>query len=810
MNEGHLHLDTAPPMLPSPPAWSLNLGEAGKALVILGCLAFLISAFSWWIAPHKSEFGKIGKVGFVVGCLAIFGTFAALATLFVFNRFEYEYVWGHADKRNLIPYRIAGVWSGQEGSFLLWATCAAMFGLVTVRGAAHLRRWYTIVYALFLGALCGILAFESPFNLNLLDGKPVVPEDGLGLAPSLQNYWVTIHPPTIFLGFGSLTVMFAFAMAALLQKDSKGWLALARPWAIVSMTLVGLGLCMGGFWAYETLGWGGFWMWDPVENVSFVPWVLTGAFIHGAMVQATRNKWAPSNLLMAALPFISFAYGTFLTRSGMLAETSVHSFAQMDSSALKILLSLLAVSVLGFLALWVPFALKNKSQVEEGDPKGWTREGFFRTGSLLFTGFAVATLVGMSVPFFMAVTGRPSKVVEEKLYHLILPYLFVPLMLAMAVAPFVSWRGLPPKEIWKKVYGAFCITFGLVGITMLLITATPLRKTLPITGTVDTIFRQSIPLLPWMLVLIGICLFVIVANTFKVVELAKRSKLGTAAFMAHIGVAVLMAGLIVSRGFERRAELYVQEGVPGKGLGFTFDYQKATSDLYDRDNKMVFDVRGPVQSFTATPGFYYVRQQDGSESPMVWPHIERGVLHDIYVTLHPRATDATEVVTLKPGEHFEFNGTKFMFSKVVRDGNAGEDGTRFGAEIVATADTGQSVTLTPTMRLGGGGVVYEPVQIGVHYMLNLKSMNVTDGTVDVQMTFAKPVYPIEVFFKPMTILVWLGTGLLTLAGFLAAWYRRAPRVVTVREEEAAEIPQTTLPKGKLVGAGQQAFQGDRP
>src|SRR5688572_6696245 len=289
---------------PSPPEWSLWVGSLGKLFVWLAIGFYALSLVGWLFAPKGQTLKKIGAWGFTAGSISLFATFACLAVLFGNNRFEFEYVWSHADKLNALAYRIAGIWSGQQGSFLLWGVAAAIFGLLAVRRTGEYRRWFTIPYAAFLCGIAAILAYESPYGLNLLEGKPVVPPDGVGLAPSLQNYWVLIHPPAMFLGFGSLAVLFAFAFAAMAMRDFTSWIPKVRPWAILSVSIVGGGLCMGGLWAYETLGWGGFWAWDPVENTSFVPWILGVCFIHGMIVQTTKGKWQGSNLLFAALPFL--------------------------------------------------------------------------------------------------------------------------------------------------------------------------------------------------------------------------------------------------------------------------------------------------------------------------------------------------------------------------------------------------------------------------------------------------------------------------------------------------------------------------
>lgn len=772
--------DLSLPQLVAPPSWSLNVGEIGRTLVLVATLCFLISAIAWFISPKAPGFDRIGRWSFTLGALSIFGTFASLAALFIGNRFEFAYVSGHSDSLNTVPYRIAGIWSGQQGSFLLWGVCATVFGLLVRRKLGLYERWYTVVYAVFLGAIAGILAYESPFLLNLVDGKPFVPAEGVGLAPSLQNYWVTIHPPTIFMGFGSLTAIFALAFAALLSRDYSGWVPIVRPWAIVSATLVGVGLCMGGFWAYETLGWGGFWMWDPVENVSFVPWVFMAAFFHGIIVQSTRKRWQITNMLLGGLPFLAFLFGTFLTRSGFLADASVHSFAEMDRSALKLLVGLMGLTTGGFLITWGIRAFQNrKNKGADPEVKGVSREGFYRAGSIFLMAMGVATLFGMSVPLIMALQGKQPAVVEERVYHMVVPYLFVPIMIAMAIAPFVSWRGMGVSELMKRVYSVFCVTVGLVGFVLLAFALTPLGKISDIQSNIAFPGGWQVRGLYWVLFLVGLCLFAIVANVWRIFEMKRASKLSFGPFITHMGVAMLMAGLIVSRGFERRATTIIMEDHPGRALNYTIQYAGMTSNTTDRNNKVKFEIRDPHDKnkllFTATPGLYYVPGAEGQANAMVWPHIQHFPFHDVYLTLNPPQTETGTQLTLKPGETQSIAGMTIKFVKIERQGEAGVAGTRFGAKLQVTMD-GKTKEVLPQLELGTGGPpISHPADLDGTLQATVEGMDVATGGVTIGFNLVRPMYPVEIFHKPLTGLVWLGTGVMTIGGLLSAYYRRRPR-----------------------------------
>ncbi|MBS1705001.1 MAG: cytochrome c biogenesis protein CcsA [Armatimonadetes bacterium] len=768
--------------LVAPPSWSLTVGVIGRILIILASGLFAATGVSWLFAPRFKALEKVARWAFGLACGSLLGAFAALGVLFANNRFEYEYVYGHADKSNALGYRIAGIWSGQEGSFLLWATCSAAFALLTVGKTGIYRRWYTIATSFFLGAVASILAFESPFNLNLIDGKPFVPMDGLGLAPSLQNYWVIIHPPTIFLGFGSLTSLFALGFAAMAIRNYVDWLPIVRPWAIVSTTLVGLGLCMGGFWAYETLGWGGFWMWDPVENVSFVPWLFTAAFVHSIIVQTTRKKWQGTNLILSGLPFIVFVYGTFLTRSGFLSDSSVHSFAEMNRYALKLLITLMTVSTLGFLGLWAfrMFQARKDGKIDEG-PAGIKKDAFYMVGITLLLTMGTATAIGMSVPLVQALKGEKSRVVEEGVYHQVLPWVFIPMMFLMAITPFVTWRGLKVSELLSKLYTVLCVTIGITGLLVFLAVVTPYGRNIDLAPKITLIGRHDIGGLPWLAFLVAVCTFVLVANVWAAADIVKRSKMGVSSFLSHIGVALLMGGLIISRGFEKKADTVVMNGHPSRVLNYEVRYAGMTSDVHDRNNKIkleFFDTtkKGTKPVFTATPGLYELTMADGQVTNMVWPHIERHLLMDTYVSLGQPRTQGTEDISVQEGKSIDLGEMVLTYQEMTRKGEFGQAGTRFGALVKVSTPDGKSTTVNPEMELGGeGGMVMHPVQLNDQMELMMTGMNAADKSVNLKVQMKTPIYPVEVYHKPMTILVWLGTGVSALAGFLAAVYRKSSR-----------------------------------
>lgn len=807
---------------PLAPEWSLAVGQAGKYAVWASITFFVLALLAYVLSDKKKALGKVGTVSFWLGSVALTAAFGCLITLFVKNQFQFEYIFARADVHTELKYKIAGVWSGQQGSFMLWGVCSALFGLFALPGTGPYRRWFGATYALFLGSIAAILAYETPFNLiqELVDAKHVhMPPTGNGMTPSLQNYWIVIHPPTIFLGFGALTILFAYAIAAMLSGDIKGWAVRARPWSLVALGILALGICMGGFWAYETLGWGGFWMWDPVENASFVPWLFLAALVHGLIVQISRSRWHGTNLWLAAFPFLAFLYGTFLTRSGSLGETSVHSFANMDRAALNILKGVMGFFFIGFAALYWFRGRKLALEANGPAPEKTEvhREGLYGAGAMFLCMFAVALSVGMSVPMISTTFGWSLRKAEEPIYHKIVVWFFIPLIVLMAIGPFVSWRGMGWKALGSRLINVFSIAAGVVGFTLVFLGGLASTVWLPFgwripavswgtsalgDATVSMPFGWRLSVVPWVAFLVLLCAFAAIGNLWRIAETMKRSRSSMGAFLSHFGLATLLAGLIISRGFEQKDENIILQGMQpaqSQALGYTLAVREITGkNLEDRDGKLVIDVTAPDgRKFVARPGlFYNTDRNTGASEPFTWPHIERGLGHDVYLALgHPIIyawQDKGE--EFKPGETRTINRITVHYEKMTMTGEPGTPSAKFSAHLKVT-DRGKTYTVVPSLS---GTLMPDMPFAGTDLRVAMLGMNAADKSVSLQMILPEPLYPIHLFTKPFTGLVWGGTGILFLGGLISAWARRRPRTADVEEEVEEPNPLEPTPATKPI------------
>ncbi|MFZ6052201.1 cytochrome c biogenesis protein CcsA [Halocola ammonii] len=357
-------------------------GIIGNFFIVLAFAAALFSAFSYYQSVrNESDFGwkRLGRIGFWIQSLSILGAIASLFYILTNHLYEYQYAWEHLNNEMPMKYILSCFWEGQEGSFLLWIFWHIILGNILIFTT---RNWesgvmgvFALVQVFLISMLLGIffgdyqlgsnpflLLREAPSNVGLPWTQNAdylqMPQfqDGRGLNPLLQNYWMTIHPPTLFLGFASTLVPFAYAIAGLWRNDFRGWIAPAIPWAFFSVMILGTGILMGGAWAYEALSFGGFWAWDPVENASLVPWLTLVGAAHLLVINKRKPTSLFTTFLLVFVTFVLILYSTFLTRSGVLGDTSVHSF--VDSGILPQLL----VYLLFFVALSVGILIRKKKE----------------------------------------------------------------------------------------------------------------------------------------------------------------------------------------------------------------------------------------------------------------------------------------------------------------------------------------------------------------------------------------------------------------------------------------------------------------
>ena len=400
----------------------LWLGHLGHFFIVLSFVAALLAFLAYSAAEfsvndsnNERNWRKIARAAFITHGVSVIGIFVLLFVMILNHFFEYHYAWRHSSTELPMKYIISSFWEGQEGSFLLWEFWLVILGFVgikTLKGYENPVMSITALTQVFLGSMVlGIFVFghkigSNPFVLlrDEMANAPIFQranylefiENGNGLNPLLQNYWMTIHPPVLFLGFASVTIPFAFAIGSLLRKDWDGWVKPALPWTLFSVAVLGTGILMGGAWAYESLSFGGFWAWDPVENMSFVPWLMVVAGLHTLLVYRYTKHSLVSTYVFFILGFGFVLYSTFLTRSGILGDTSVHAFTDLGMTG-QLLLYLLFFLVLSFTLLFIR-VFKKQIPSPAKEEELLSREFWMFIGTLVLLLSAVQMTFTTSIP----------------------------------------------------------------------------------------------------------------------------------------------------------------------------------------------------------------------------------------------------------------------------------------------------------------------------------------------------------------------------------------------------------------------------
>jgi cytochrome c-type biogenesis protein CcmF len=379
----------------------------------------------------------------VFGCVLM--AVAALLHALVTRDFNLEYVAAYSSSTLPLSYTIAALWGGQKGSLLFWTFILTFFStIVQVQNRAKNRELMPYVTAtlmtialFFLGLLCFI---ASPF-----ERLGFTPTEGSDLNPLLQNYWMTIHPPALYLGYVSASVPFAFAMASLATgKLGDVWIRTTRRWALLSWFFLSVGNMLGGRWAYEVLGWGGYWAWDPVENAAIMPWFTASAYLHSVMIQEKKNMLKVWNMVLVILTFALTIFGTFLTRSGVIS--SVHSFTQSGLGPYFMAFLVLVIGVsLGLLFYRLP-ELKSENELDSL----LSREAAFLLNNWVLVGLAFATFWGTVFPVLSEWVRGVKITVGPPFFNKVNGPLGVLLLFLTGVGPVIAWRRASAKSLKRN------------------------------------------------------------------------------------------------------------------------------------------------------------------------------------------------------------------------------------------------------------------------------------------------------------------------------------------------------------------------
>ncbi|HLG40112.1 MAG TPA: cytochrome c biogenesis protein CcsA [Chitinophagaceae bacterium] len=589
-------------------------GQLGRFFIALSLVASIVATFAYFksaqskIDTDAGNWKKLARYAFITEVISVVAIFSVLFYIIQNHLFEYKYAWQHSSLSLEPKYMLACFWEGQEGSFLLWSVWHCILGLILIKtGKTWEAPVMTVVsFAQFCLAtmIAGIYIFNqkigsSPFillrdsgvldnvpalHLNFDTTQPLRPDymssitDGNDLNVLLQNYWMVIHPPVLFLGFASTTIPFAFATAGLWKKNFGEWTKPALPWSLFSAAVLGVGIMMGAAWAYESLSFGGYWAWDPVENASLVPWLILIAGIHTLLIYKHSGHSLRAAHLFLILSFFFVLYSTFLTRSGVLGDTSVHAFTDLGmniqlymllylffwlpallsakSSNQKMITGITGIALLGLTLLahefvinlvplfafstllagigFIIYQIQTQVPTIHKEENSSSREFWMFIGALLFFLSALVIISITSLPVLNKIINIKKAAPEEQelLYNKI--HIFVAIIIAALTAftQYLRYKSTPVSLFWKKIWlptlisiiaGTLAVAFGNINY----------NKQGPV-------FLGAI----WLAIVC--CIYTIIANASYIWIGMKGKLLLSGGSVAHVGFGMVLLGILLS------------------------------------------------------------------------------------------------------------------------------------------------------------------------------------------------------------------------------------------------------------------------
>ena len=556
----------------------------------------------------------------LAGGLLLSVAFLCLAISFALNDFSVLYVAQHSNTLLPMQYRLAATWGGHEGSLLLWALMLAWWTLAVAVCSRQLpdamvARVLGVLGLVLAGFLLFILLTSNPF-IRLLPAA----DEGRDLNPLLQDPGLIFHPPMLYMGYVGFSVAYAFAVAALLSgRLDAAWARWSRPWTTVAWVFLTLGIALGSWWAYYELGWGGWWFWDPVENASFMPWLIGTALVHSLAVTEKRGSFKNWTVLLALSAFSLSLLGTFLVRSGVL--TSVHAFATDPRRGIFILIFLVAV-IGTSLAL---FAWRAPKVGLGGRFAAVSRESLLLTNNVLLVVACASVLLGTLYPLLIDALGGGKLSVGPPYFDAVFVPLMLPALFLIGVAPFARWKAASPAELARLLRWAFVVA-ALVGALA------PLLG-----GAWKPMVALSLLLAVWIVLTAGLNVVQRVQATRAGgsfgAALGRQPRSFFGMHLAHVGIAVFVVGVALVNGYQTEKDVKMAPGdtVSVGGYSFRFNgvnaqrgpnYQALVGDVdLLRDGRVLRQLKPEKRNYFA------------SSMPMTEAAIDSGLLRDVYVSL---------------------------------------------------------------------------------------------------------------------------------------------------------------------------------
>ncbi|EFO81179.1 cytochrome c assembly protein [Oscillochloris trichoides DG-6] len=788
----------------------------GTFLIVTSIAMSLLAITSYALVLRGQRLALLyARLGVYASFGIILMAWTLLMTLFLAHRFDIEYV-NNYSSRDLDPFfKVAASWAGQSGSFLIWTVFGGATAALLVRQTKHFEPYVQIVMMIIQAALLVFVLIMNPFAplIDATTGLPANPADGQGLNPLLHNFWMIIHPPVLFIGYALAVVPFAFAISAIIRRDYDTWVLRSLPWTLAAWATLGLALLLGGYWAYETLGWGGYWAWDPVENSSLVPWLTLTALIHGMLVQRFQGGLRKTNLALALATYVAVFYATFLTRSGVYANFSVHSF--VAEGIYETLVGFLLFLTLGSLAVlawrWRDIPARALSD------KFFSRDSFFILGLIGLVVIALVVGLGTSMPVISAIPGVGHTLqgwmgsafelddgtlmdpnaqpftdgrfsLAPSFYKRTVPPLGAVVIVLMIIGPLLGWRDSNMRNLVRALRWPALAALGAAIVAMLIDVRDLVSLAYVAGGT-----------------------FAIGTNLVMIIRTLRSGWLRIGGYLAHLGFSLAMIGMVGSSAYatpEQRLVVAPGETASIYGYDFTFNGYQLDAEQRGTLDFTVTDGRGGT--YSAQP-FLYFNPRMGST--IQTPSIHSMLYQDVYISpvgYDPEENPARPILGEGQGTRMGPYEMVFMQFNLNTDAMTNGGPIRVGAKVLVSYE-GEQVELEPAIQVvtdeatGDQRIEYIAATLPGGQTLNLVEVDPTNrmvllegkgpGLDDLPVVPAKGVIAVSV--KPLVIFVWIGIVVGILGGTIAVVRRYL-------EGRAALAGQPIrLPKGLVLRLGAQ-------
>lgn len=794
-------------------------GKIGHFFVLLAFAASLVSLISYFIAAKKTDliekksWLRFARISFFTELLSIFVIFGVIFYICKNHLFEYMYAYKHASKELEAKYLLACIWEGQEGSFLLWTIWHGILGTLIiwkekeweapVMTALNTAQFFLLL--MLLGLYFGDIRIgSSAFTLtrNEING-PVFSrpdylnyiKDGVGLNVLLRNYWMVIHPPVLFLGFASTIIPFGFAFGSLQTKRFGEWVKPALPWTLFSLCVLGVGIMMGGKWAYESLSFGGYWAWDPVENASLVPWMILVAGLHTMLIYRATERSLKASYVFVFLTLGFVLYSTFLTRTGILGDTSVHAFTEKDE-IMKLLLKLFmaAFTITPFVLLIINNKKIQSLQTEE---KINSREFWMFIGSIVFFLSAMFIIAKTSVPVYNKIFNTniaPAEDVELS-YNKVMVMVALIIGLLTAITQYFKYKSTPQNYTLKKIALPTLIT---AVVAILLAVFYPLKFYKGGPGFLGALYAALVA-----------AVYAVVANAAYIWAGLKGNIKSAGGSITHLGFALMLVGMIVSSANKKTISDNSVTGInipfgkdeKGKQLEDPLENLTLLRDLPTRMLNYKLTYTGDSAGHEAGRQFYKIKMvsNDSSEQfelrPDIYmgknelkssnPSTKRYLTKDIYTyisSINPvRNQNDTTQFTIKEigtGDTAYYNNGYLILngvSKNIDDNAAALNNAVITANITVVSKDGKRFQSSPAIKLDSlNGLYIDDTLYAQNMFLRFAGVGENQKIkigVKESSTFIDFI-TLKAYEFPYINLVWLGLVIMAV-GLLASMVKRS-------------------------------------